>query len=113
MDQLTRIRRAAKFRERRRNAFDVADAELRRLIREGLSRVSLGSCSRRGPPVGATGLPDQGRATVQMGQEPACGPPLSAEVALPETRPASIGHGGPADRCIRSSDGLKSLQNEE
>jgi hypothetical protein len=35
MDQLALIRRAAKLRERRRGAFEDADAELRRLIREG------------------------------------------------------------------------------
>jgi hypothetical protein len=35
MDQLALIRRAAKLRERRRDAFDAADDELRRLIREG------------------------------------------------------------------------------
>jgi hypothetical protein len=35
MDQLALIRRAAKLRERRRAASDAADAELRRLIREG------------------------------------------------------------------------------
>jgi hypothetical protein len=35
MDQLALIRRAAKLRERRRDAFDAADAELRRLIRAG------------------------------------------------------------------------------
>ena len=35
MDQLALIRRAAKLRELRRAAFDAADAELRRLIREG------------------------------------------------------------------------------
>jgi hypothetical protein len=35
VDILALIRRAAKLRERRRGAFDEADAELRRLIREG------------------------------------------------------------------------------
>ncbi|WP_145013130.1 hypothetical protein [Mycobacterium marseillense] len=35
MDQLARIRQAAKRRDRRRLAFDEADTELRRLIREG------------------------------------------------------------------------------
>lgn len=35
MDQLAIIRRAARLRERRRDAFDAADDELRRLIREG------------------------------------------------------------------------------
>ncbi len=35
VDQLALIRRAAKLRDRRRCALDDADAELRRLIREG------------------------------------------------------------------------------
>jgi hypothetical protein len=35
MDYLALIRRAAEQRERRQDAFDAADAELRRLIREG------------------------------------------------------------------------------
>jgi hypothetical protein len=35
MDHLALIRRAAKLRGRRQMAFDDADAELRRLIREG------------------------------------------------------------------------------
>jgi hypothetical protein len=35
MDHLALIRRAAKLRERRHEAFEAADAELRRLIREG------------------------------------------------------------------------------
>jgi hypothetical protein len=35
VDHLALIRRAAKLRDRRRAAFDSADAELRRLIREG------------------------------------------------------------------------------
>jgi hypothetical protein len=35
VDQLAIIRRAARLRERRRDAFDAADDELRRLIREG------------------------------------------------------------------------------
>ena len=35
MDQTALIRRAAKLRERRRDAFADADADLRRLIREG------------------------------------------------------------------------------
>ena len=35
MDQLALIRRAAKLRERRRADEQAADAELRRLIREG------------------------------------------------------------------------------
>ena len=35
VDQLALIRRAAKLRERRRAAFDAADAEMRLLIREG------------------------------------------------------------------------------
>jgi|GEM_PF-5174537 len=38
MDQLVLIRRAAKLRERRRDAFDVADAELRQLISEGFDQ---------------------------------------------------------------------------
>jgi hypothetical protein len=38
MDQLALIRRAAKLRERRRDAFDVADAELRQLISEGFDQ---------------------------------------------------------------------------
>jgi hypothetical protein len=38
MDQLALIRRAAKLRERRRAAFDAADAELRQLIREGFDQ---------------------------------------------------------------------------
>jgi hypothetical protein len=38
VDQLALIRRAAKLRERRRAAFDDADAELRRLIREGFNQ---------------------------------------------------------------------------
>jgi hypothetical protein len=38
VDQLALIRRAAKLRERRQGAFDEADAELRRLIREGFER---------------------------------------------------------------------------
>lgn len=35
MDQLALIRRAAKLRERRHDAFEAADDDLRRLIREG------------------------------------------------------------------------------
>ena len=38
MDQLALIRRAARLRERRRGGFDDADAELRRLIREGFEQ---------------------------------------------------------------------------
>ena len=38
MDHLTLIRRAAKLRERRRAAVDTADADLRRLIREGFEQ---------------------------------------------------------------------------
>ncbi|HUH71701.1 MAG TPA: hypothetical protein VLZ05_24180 [Mycobacterium sp.] len=38
MDHLALIRRAAKSRERRRAALDDADAELRRLIREGFEQ---------------------------------------------------------------------------
>ena len=38
MDQLALIARAAKLRDRRRGAFDEADAELRRLIREGFEQ---------------------------------------------------------------------------
>jgi hypothetical protein len=38
MDLLALLRRAAKVRERRRGAFDEADAELRRLIGEGFER---------------------------------------------------------------------------
>jgi len=38
VDQLTLIRRAAKLRDRRRAALDDADAELRRLIREGFEQ---------------------------------------------------------------------------
>lgn len=38
MDQLALIRRAAKLRERRRASLDDADAELRRLIREGFEQ---------------------------------------------------------------------------
>jgi hypothetical protein len=38
MDQLALIRRIAKLRERRRVAFDEADAELRRLICEGFEQ---------------------------------------------------------------------------
>jgi hypothetical protein len=38
MDQLARIKRAAKMRERARDAFADSDAELRRLIREGFSQ---------------------------------------------------------------------------
>jgi hypothetical protein len=38
VDQLALIRRAVKLRERRQGAFDEADAELRRLIREGFER---------------------------------------------------------------------------
>jgi hypothetical protein len=38
VDQLALIRRAAKLRERRRAALDDADAELRRLIREGFEQ---------------------------------------------------------------------------
>jgi hypothetical protein len=37
-DHLALIRRAAKLRERRRGALDEADAELRRLIREGFKQ---------------------------------------------------------------------------
>ncbi|OBJ43095.1 hypothetical protein A5621_00785 [Mycobacterium colombiense] len=37
-DQLALIRRAAKMRQRRQTAFDEADAELRRLIREGFKQ---------------------------------------------------------------------------
>jgi hypothetical protein len=36
VDHLALIRRAAKVRERRRDALDTADVELRHLIREGL-----------------------------------------------------------------------------
>jgi hypothetical protein len=43
MDQLALIRRAAKQRERRRVAFDDADAELRRLIREAFEQRFPGS----------------------------------------------------------------------
>jgi len=42
MDQLALIRRAAKLRERRRGAFDAADAELRQLIREGFDQGIAG-----------------------------------------------------------------------
>jgi hypothetical protein len=42
MDQLALIRRAAKLRERRRAAVDEADAELRRLIREGFAQGIAG-----------------------------------------------------------------------
>jgi hypothetical protein len=38
MDHLALIRRAAKSRERRRSAFDEADAELRQLICEGFEQ---------------------------------------------------------------------------
>jgi len=38
VDHLALIRRAAKSRERRRAALDDADAELRRLIREGFEQ---------------------------------------------------------------------------
>jgi len=38
MDQLALIRRAAKLRQRRQDAFDAADAELRSLIREGFEQ---------------------------------------------------------------------------
>jgi hypothetical protein len=38
MDQLALIRRAAKRRESRRAAFDEADEELRRLVREGFDQ---------------------------------------------------------------------------
>jgi hypothetical protein len=38
MDQLALIRRAAKLRERRRDAFADADADLRRLISEGFDQ---------------------------------------------------------------------------
>jgi hypothetical protein len=38
MDQLARIRDAAKQRESRRVEFDAVDAELRRLIREGFEQ---------------------------------------------------------------------------
>jgi hypothetical protein len=38
MDQLARIRRAAKVRERAQDALADTDAELRRLIREGFSQ---------------------------------------------------------------------------
>jgi hypothetical protein len=38
MDHLALIRRTATLRERRRDAFDEADAELRRLIREGFEQ---------------------------------------------------------------------------
>jgi hypothetical protein len=43
MDQLALIRRAAKLRERRRAAFDAADAELRQLIREGFDQCIAGA----------------------------------------------------------------------
>jgi hypothetical protein len=42
MDQLARIRRAAKVRERARDAYADSDAELRRLIREGFSQGITG-----------------------------------------------------------------------
>jgi hypothetical protein len=42
MDHLARIRRAAKVRERARDAFADSDAELRRLIREGFSQGIAG-----------------------------------------------------------------------
>ena len=42
MDQLALIRRAVKLRERRRAAFDDADAELQRLIREGFEQGIAG-----------------------------------------------------------------------
>jgi rRNA-processing protein FCF1 len=42
MDQLARIRRAAKVRERARAAFDDSDAERRRLIRDGFSQGIAG-----------------------------------------------------------------------
>ncbi|MDG4667984.1 hypothetical protein [Mycobacterium sp. 236(2023)] len=38
MDHLALIKRAAKQRESRRVAFDTADTELRRLIREGFDQ---------------------------------------------------------------------------
>ncbi|GAS95777.1 Gp43 [Mycolicibacterium canariasense] len=38
MEHLALIRRAAKQRENRRQAFDAADEELRRLIREGFEQ---------------------------------------------------------------------------
>ncbi|KZS86119.1 hypothetical protein B4U45_28365 [Mycobacterium persicum] len=38
MDHLGLIRRAARQRESRRVAFDAADAELRRLVREGFDQ---------------------------------------------------------------------------
>jgi hypothetical protein len=42
VDQLALIRRAAKVRERRQAAADEADAELRRLIREGFEQAISG-----------------------------------------------------------------------
>jgi hypothetical protein len=42
MDHLALITRAAKLRERRRDAYDDADAELRRLIREGFEQGIAG-----------------------------------------------------------------------
>lgn len=42
MDQLARIRRAAKVRERARDAYADSDTELRRLIREGFSQGIAG-----------------------------------------------------------------------
>jgi hypothetical protein len=42
MDQLALIRRAATLRERRQGAFNEADAELRRLIREGFGQGIAG-----------------------------------------------------------------------
>jgi hypothetical protein len=42
MDHLALIRRAAKSRDRRRAALDDADAELRRLIREGFEQGIAG-----------------------------------------------------------------------
>jgi hypothetical protein len=42
VDQLALIRRAAKNRERRRDTFEAADDELRRLIREGFEQGIVG-----------------------------------------------------------------------
>jgi hypothetical protein len=42
VDQLALIRRAAKLRERRRDTFEAADDELRRLIRAGFEQGIAG-----------------------------------------------------------------------
>jgi hypothetical protein len=42
MDQLARIRRAAKARGRARDVYDDSDVQLRRLIREGFSQGITG-----------------------------------------------------------------------